>query len=163
MSDGDGSTFLVKASPVVSALYVNVSSFLWSAAPGQVFLTDALTVTNPSGGHVENLSDFDDLSSGLADSVDFVMSASNAAMAGDSSACGARHVYPPSLCPISLGQGLTVDTDTANHDDRAVVQLPPGSSTQIVLSYGPVAASLQPATVSAYFDDAQSTPVDLTP
>ena len=120
---------------------------------GQVFLTDALTVTNPSGGHVENLSDFDDLSSGLADSVDFVMSASNAAMAGDSSACGARHVYPPSLCPISLGQGLTVDTDTANHDDRAVVQLPPGSSTQIVLSYGPVAASLQPATVSAYFDD----------
>jgi len=163
VSEGDGSTLLVKASPVVSALYVNVSSFLWSAAPGQVFLTDTLTVTNPSGGHVENLSDFDDVSSGLADDVDFVMSASNAAMAGDSSACGARQVYPPSLCPISLGQGLTVDTDTANHDGRAGVQLPAGSSTQITLSYGPVAATLQPATVSAYFDDGQSTPVDLTP
>ncbi len=153
----------MKATPVTSALYVNVNSFLWSAAPGQDFLTESLTVTNPPGGHVENLSDFDDVSSGLADDVDFVMSAANAATAGDSSACGVRPVYPPSLCPISLGQGLTVDSDSANHDGRPAAQLAPGSSTQITLSYGPVAATLQPATVTVYFDDGQSMPVDLTP
>ena len=163
VSDAGGSTFLVKAMPVTSALYVNVNSFLWSAAPGQDFLTDTLTVTNPSGGHVENLSDFDDVSSGLADDVDFVMGVASAATAGDSSACGLRPVYPPSLCPISLGQGLTVDTDSANPDGRPVAQLAPGSSTQITLSYGPVASTLQPATVTVYFDDGQSTPVDLTP
>ena len=153
----------MNATPVTSALYVNVNSFLWSAAPGQDFLTETLTVTNPSGGHAENLSDFDDVSSGLADDVDFVMSAANAATAGDSSACGVRQVYPPSLCPISLGQGLTVDTDSATHDDLPAAQLAAGSSTQITLSYGPVAATLQPATVSVYFDDGQSMPVDLTP
>jgi len=163
VSDGAGSTFLVNATPVTSALYVNVNSFLWSAAPGQDFLTATLTVTNPSGGHAENLSDFDNVSSGLADDVDFVMSAADAATAGDSSACGVRQVYPPSLCPISLGQGLTVDSDSANHDNRPATQLAPGSRTQITLSYGPVAATLQPATVTVYFDDGQSMPVDLTP
>ncbi len=142
--------------------YVNVDGFLYSAAPGQNFLADTLTVTNPPGGETEDLSDFDDLSSGLANDVDFVMSATDAAMLGFSSDCGVDSAYPPSLCPISLGQGLTVDTDSANHDDRSVVPLSPGASTQITLSYGPVIGTVKPSMVAVYFDNGRSMPVDLT-
>ena len=158
-----GSSFLVKASPVTSALYVDANSFLWSSAPGQDFLTATLTVTNASGTKAENLSDFDDLTSGLATDVDFVVNATDAATVGYAADCGVEARYPASLCPISLGQGLTVDSDSADHDDRSVVPLSARSSTQITLSYGPVMASLKPSTVAVYFDNGQSGPVDLTP
>jgi hypothetical protein len=163
VSDSSGSSFLVKASPVTSSLYVNVHSFLWSAAPGQDFLTDTLTVTNSSGSEMENLSGFDDLVSGLARNVDFVTSAPDAAAMGYSSTCGVNPLYPSSLCPVSLGAGLTVDSDSANHNAPSVVTLSPGSSAQIALSYGPVMASVKPTVVTVYFDNGQSKPVDLTP
>ena len=51
---------------MTSALYVDADSFLWSSAPGQNFLTATLTVTNASSTNIENVSDFDDLTSGLA-------------------------------------------------------------------------------------------------
>jgi hypothetical protein len=148
---------------MMSPPYVVVDTFLWSAAPAHEFLQETLTVTNPPGGAVQDLSDFDDLSSGLSKDVDFVMSAANAAISGYSSDCGADPAYPPSLCPISLGQGLTVDTDSANHEDRSVVPLSPGSSAQITLSYGPIMASVKPTMVAVYFDGGKSMPVDLTP
>ena len=66
VSDSGGSRFEVSATPVEASLAVNVDSFLWSAAPGQAFLIDTLTVKNPTAG-IETLSDFDDLTSGLAD------------------------------------------------------------------------------------------------
>ena len=91
------------------------------------------------------------------------MSAAKAAAVGYSSDCGVEPRYSPSLCPISLGQGLTVDSDSADHDDRSVVPLPPGASTQITLSYGPVLAGFEPTLVAVYFDNGQSPPVDLTP
>ena len=162
VSDSRGSTFEVSASPVTAALAVNVNSFLWSAAPGQDFLVDTLTVKNATAG-VETLSDFDDLTSGLADDVAFVMSASNAAPLGYSSDCGIDPVYAASLCTISFGQGLTVDTDSADHDDRTAVTLSSGSTAQITLSYGPVLASVMPSMVSVYFDGGIPVPTDLTP
>ncbi len=148
---------------MTSVLYVDANSFLWSSAPGQVFLTATLTVTNASGTKAENLSDFDDLTSGLASDVDFVVSASDAATVGYASDCGIDARYPASLCPISLGQGLTVDSDSADHADRSVVPLSPRSSTQITLSYGPVLASFKPSMVAVYFDNGRAPPVDLTP
>ncbi len=148
---------------MTSVLYVDANTFLWSSAPGQEFLTATLTVTNASSANIENLSDFDDLTSGLARDVDFVVSATDAATIGYSSDCGVDPGYPSSLCPISFGQGLTVDSDSANHADRSEVPLPAGAGTQIVLSYGPVLASLRPSMVAVYFDTGESQPVDLTP
>jgi hypothetical protein len=110
----------------------------------------------------ESLSDFDDLESGLAADVQFAMSATNAAKLGYSSDCGVDPTFPPSLCPISFGQGLTVDSDSANHDDRSVVPIAPGASTQITLSYGPVLDDVSPNLVSVYFTDGQAPPVDLS-
>jgi len=163
VSDPSGSSFLVKVSPVSSVLYVDANSFLWSSAPGQDFLTATLTVTNTSNANVEDLSDFDDLTSGLSRDVDFVVSATDAATIGYSSDCGVDARYPPSLCPVSLGQGLTVDSDSADHDDHSTVPLSPGASAQIVLSYGPVPGTFKPSSVALYFDNGQSAPVDLTP
>jgi hypothetical protein len=162
VSDSGGSSFEVSASPVEASLVVNVNSFLWSAAPGQNFLVDTLTVKNPTAG-IETLSDFDDLTSGLAKDVAFVMNASNAAPLGYSSDCGIDPSYPPPLCTISFGQGLTVDDDSADHDNRSAVTLSPGSTAQITLSYGPVLASVAPTMVSVYFDGGVSAPTDLTP
>jgi hypothetical protein len=162
VSDSDGSTFEVSASPVAAALVVNVNSFLWSAAPGQNFLVDTLTVKNPTAG-IETLSDFDDLTSGLSKDVMFVMNASDAAPLGYSSDCGVDPAYPPPLCTISFGQGLTVDDDSADHDNRSAVMLSPGSTAQITLSYGPVLANVTPTMVSVYFDGGVSSPTDLTP
>jgi hypothetical protein len=163
VSDAGGSLFLVKASPVTSSLYVNLNAFLWSSAPGQDFLTDTLTVTNSSASHVENLSDFHDLASGLGPHVDFVVSATDAATMGYSADCGVNPSFPSSLCPISLGGGLTVDSDSASHNGSSAVTLSPGSSAQIALSYGPVMTSITAAKVALYFDNGQSKPVDLTP
>ena len=162
VSDSDRSTFEVSASHVEAALVVNVNSFLWSAAPGQSFLVDTLTVKNPTAG-IEALSDFDDLTSGLANDVMFVMNASKAAPLGYSSDCGIDPAYPPQLCTISFGQGLTVDNDSADHDNRSAVMLSPGSTAQITLSYGPVLSNVAPAMVSVYFDGGVSVPTDLTP
>jgi hypothetical protein len=162
VSDSGGSTFEVSASPVEASLVVNVNSFLWSAAPGQDFLVDTLTVKNPTGG-TETLSDFDDLTSGLAQDVTFVMNASIATPLGYSSDCGIDPSYPPPLCAISFGQGLTVDEDSVDHDNRSAVTLSPGSTAQITLSYGPVLASVAPAMVSVYFEGGVSVPTDLTP
>jgi hypothetical protein len=139
-----------------------VDSFLWSAAPGQTFLVDTLTVKNATAG-IETLSDFDDLTSGLADNVAFVMNAANAASLGYSSDCGVDPAYPPPLCTISFGQGLTVDDDSADHDDRSAVMLSPGSTAHVTLSYGPVLANVLPTTVSVYFDGGVTVPTDLTP
>ena len=91
------------------------------------------------------------------------MSASNAAALGYSADCGIDPAYPPSLCPISYGQGLTVDADSADHDNRGAVMLLPGSTAQITLSYGPVLDSVTPTMVSVYFDGGTSAPSDLTP
>ncbi len=162
VSDGTGARFVVKDTPLVLPPYATVDSFMWSSAPGQDFLVDTMTVTNPPGDTTESLTDFDDLESGLADDVQFVMSAANAAKLGYSSDCGVDPTFPPSLCPISLGQGLTVDSDSVNHDDRSVVSLAPGASTQITLSYGPVLDDVTPNLVSVYFDDGQAPPVDLS-
>jgi len=162
VTDSGGSTFEVSASPVEASLVVNVNSFLWSAAPGQSFLVDTLTVKNPTG-RTETLSDFDDLTSGLAQDVMFVMNGSNAAPLGYSSDCGIDPSYPPPLCTISFGQGLTVDDDSADHDNRSAVTLAPGSTAQITLSYGPVLATVAPGMVSVYFDGGVSAPADLTP
>lgn len=162
VSDSGGSTFEVSASPVEAAIVVNVNSFLWSAAPGQTFLVDTLAVKNATAG-IESLSDFDDLTSGLAKDVSFVMSANSAAPLGYSSDCGIDPAYPPPQCTISFGQGLTVDNDSADHDNRSAVMLPPGSTAQITLSYGPVLASVAPTKVSVYFDGGVSVPTDLTP
>ena len=162
VSDSEGSTFVVSASPVEATPVVNVNSFLWSAAPGQNFLVDTLTVKNATA-EVETLSDFDDLTSGLANDVTFVMNASNATLLGYSSDCGIDAAYPPPLCTISFGQGLTVDDDSADHDNRSTVVLSPGSTAQITLSYGPVLASVTSMMVSVYFDGGVSPPTDLTP
>jgi hypothetical protein len=162
VSDSDGSTFEVSASHVEAALVVNVNTFLWSAAPGQSFLVDTLSVKNPTAGS-ETLSDFDDLTSGLAKDVMFVMNASNAAPLGYSADCGTDPAYPPPLCTISFGQGLTVDDDSADHDNRSAVVLTPGSTARITLSYGPVLANVTPTMVSVYFDGGVSAPTDLTP
>jgi hypothetical protein len=162
VSDGTGARFVVQAAPMVLPPYATVDTFMWSAAPGQDFLVDTLTVTNPPGQTAESLTDFDDLESGLADDVQFVMSAANAAQLGYSSDCGVDPTFPSSLCPISFGQGLTVDGDSANHDDRSVVSLAPGAKTQITLSYGPVLDDVAPNLVSVYFDDGQGPPVDLS-
>jgi len=162
VSDGAGARFVVNASPVEVSIAVTVNSFLWSAAPGQDFLVDNLTVKNPTAG-VETLSDFDDLTSGLADDVAFAMSASDAASLGYSSDCAVDSAYPGSLCPISFGQGLTVDSDSADHDDRSAVVLSPGSTAQITLSYGPVLASVTPPMISVYFDGGISAPTMLSP
>ena len=150
------------ALPVEATPVINVNSFVWSAAPGQYFLVDTLTVKNPTAA-VETLSDFDDLTSGLADDVTFVMNASNAAPLGYSSDCGIDTAYPPPLCPISFGQGLTVDNDSADHDNRSAVVLSPGSSAQLTLSYGPVLTNVTSTMVSVYFDGGVPPPTDLTP
>jgi hypothetical protein len=162
VSSGDGSTFEVSASPVTAALVVIVNSFLWSAAPGQDFLVDSLTVKNPTAGF-ETLSDFDDLTSGLSDDVAFVMSATDAAPLGYASDCGIDPAYLGPLCPISFGQGLTVDADSADHGGSSAAVLSPGSTAQITLSYGPVLASVMPTMVSVYFDGGVAAPTDLTP
>ena len=138
VSDVRGSTFDVSASPVIVTIAITVNSFVLSAAPGQQFLADTLTIKNPTGA-AEPLSDFDDLTSGLADDVSFVMSSTNAASLGYLSDCGIDPVYPTAVCPISYGQGLTVDSDSVDHDDGAAsLALAPGDSAQITLSYGPV-------------------------
>jgi hypothetical protein len=162
VSDRSGSTFEVSATPVAAPLAVSVNSFLWSAAPGQAFLIDALSVKNPTAA-AETLSDFDDLTSGLAPDVMFVMNASNAAALGYSADCGIDPAYPSTLCTISFGQGLTVDVDSADHENRTAVMLPAGSTAQITLSYGPVLDNVAPAMVSVYFDGRTSAPSNLTP
>jgi hypothetical protein len=162
VSDGEGSTFEVSASPVEATPVINVNSFVWSAAPGQDFLVDTLTVKNLTA-QVEPLADFDDLTSGLADDVTFVMNTSNATPLGYSSDCGIDAAYPPPLCTISFGQGLTVDDDSADHDNRSAVVLPPASTAQITLSYGPVLDNVTATMVAAYFDGGVAPPTDLTP
>ncbi len=162
VSDATGATFLVATGPVMSAPYIDVGSFLWSAAPGQQFFRDTLTMTNSSRA-TENLSDVDDLTSGLAPDVQFVMSSADASKSGFSADCGIAPGYPSSLCPISVGQGVMVDADSANHKDRSVVLLTPGASAQVTLSYGPILSSVSPASVGMYFSSGQSMPVDLTP
>ena len=162
VSDVGGSRFEVSASPVVASIVVAVNSFQWSAAPGQEFLVDNLTVKNPTAG-VETLSDFDDLTSGLADDVAFVMSAADARPLGYSSDCGIDPAYPSSLCTISFGQGLTVESDSIDQANRSAVELPPGSTAQIAVSYGPVSDSVMAAKVSVYFDGGVPVPADLTP
>jgi hypothetical protein len=162
VSDSGRSTFEVSASPVEAASVINVHSFVWSSAPGQTFLVDTLTVKNPTA-QIETLSDFHDLTSGLAPDVTFVMNASNAASLGYSDDCGIDPAYPAPLCSISFGQGLTVDNDSADHDNRSPVVLSPGSTAQITLSYGPVLDSVTATVVSVYFDGGVSAPVDLTP
>lgn len=163
VSDSTGSTFDVSASPVIVTVAVTVNSFVWSAAPGQEFLADTLTVKNPTGT-VEPLSDFDDLTSGLASDVAFVMSSTNASSSGFLLDCGIDPLYPATVCPVSYGQGLTVDSDSADHDDgSASLSLAPGSTAQITLSYGPVLDSLTATMVSSYFDGGVGAPTDLTP
>ncbi|MGA2519737.1 MAG: hypothetical protein ABSG81_02835 [Acidimicrobiales bacterium] len=162
VSDSGGSTFAVTAAPVVVTIAVTTNSFLWSSAPGQTFLADDLTVKNV-GTAPEPLSDFDDLTSGLADDVSFVMSTANAASLGYSSDCGVDPVYGTSLCPITYGQGLTVDSDSADHDSRTPLVLAPGSSARLILSYGPVLTDVVPSAVSVYFDGGEPVPADLTP
>jgi hypothetical protein len=139
-----------------------VNSFLWSAAPGQYFLVDALSVKNPTV-LVESLVDFDDVTSGLADDVAFVMTATDADPLGYAPDCGIDPLYPAPSCTISYGQGLTVDSDSADHDNRSAVTLAPGATAQITLSYGPVPDAVAPAKVSVFFDGGTPTPVDLTP
>jgi hypothetical protein len=162
VTDAGGARFVVEATPVMSAPYIVANSFLWSAAPGQDFLRATVTVTNPSASEAESLSDFDDLASGLATDVDFVMSSSDATTSGYVLDCGVDPAYPTSLCPISFGQGVTVDSDSANPDDRSVVTLGPGASAQIIVSYGPILASVQPATVDVYFDGGSGAPVSVS-
>ena len=161
VSDSGGSVFEVSASPVVASLAITVNSFLWSAAPGQDFLVDNLIVANPTT-RVESLSEFDDLTSGLSQDVAFVLRATDAAPLGYSSECGVNPAYPGPLCTISFGQGLTVDSDSADHDSRSAVMLSPGATAQIALSYGPVLANVLPRMVSVYFDGGVPTPTDLT-
>jgi hypothetical protein len=162
VADSGGSTFDVSASSVTALPAVIVDSFLWSAAPGQDFLVDNLVVRNPTARD-ETLSDFDDLTSGLADDVAFVVSATDAAPLGYSLDCGVDLAYPRSLCTISFGQGPTVDSDSAARRDRSAAVLTPGSTAQITLSYGPVPAGLTPTTVSVYFAGGIAPPTDLTP
>ena len=161
VTDAAGSTFAVRAAPVVASIAVTTNTFLWSSAPGQTFLADDLTVRNPTTVP-EVVSDFDNLTSGLADDVSFVMSPADATADGYTSDCGIDPAYP-TLCPISFGEGLTVDSDSADHDDRSAVTLAPGSSTQLILSYGPVLTDVSPAKVSVYFDGGGQPPTDLTP
>ena len=163
VSDVGGSTFDVSASPVIVTIAITVNSFVLSAAPGQQFLVDTLTVKNPTAT-AEPLSDFDDLTSGLADDVSFVMSSANATSLGYHSDCGIDPVYPATVCPISYGQGLTVDSDSADHDDGAAsLALAPGQSAQITLSYGPVLDNVTSTVISNYFDGGAGAPTELTP
>ncbi len=138
-----------------------MDSFLWSAAPGQDFLVDNLTVKNPTTGS-ETLSDFDDLTSGLSGAIAFVVSATNASPLGYSSDCGVDLAYPRLLCAISFGQELTVDSDSADHPGSSGIVLSPGSTAQITLSYGPVPATVMPSMVSVYFDGGVAPPTELT-
>ena len=91
------------------------------------------------------------------------MNAPNASPLGYSADCGIDPAYPSPLCTISFGQGLTVDLDSADHDNRSAVMLSPGSTAQITLSYGPVLDNVAPTMVSVYFDGGVSAPTDLTP
>ena len=159
VSDGR-SSFVVTASPVSSSVIVTANSFLWSAAPGQDFLVDNLTVTNPTS-NPETLSDFDNLTSGLAANLDFVMSAANAGASGFSSDCEVHAGFPPGLCPISFAEGLTVDSNSVVRSSTATNTLAPGASAQIMVSYGPVSANVAPDAVSVYFHNGVSAPVGL--
>jgi hypothetical protein len=157
VSDGTGQ-FLVQASSLSALPYVIVHTYFWSSAPHQDFLVDTLTITNQSATDTEELTDFDDLSSGLSDDVSFVMNAAEADESGYAADCGVDPAFPPSLCPITYPQGLRVDSDSANHNDRSVVSLSPKSSAQVELSYGPVSADIQPSTISVYFNAGQALP-----
>ena len=158
VTDASGATFRVELAPMTSTPYVDADTFLWSAAPGQQFLRDIVTVTNPTTAP-ESLSAFDDLVSGHALDLEFTLSADNAATTGYSSDCGADADFPSSVCPFSFGQGVTVDLDSANHGDRSVVQFAPGASAQITVSYGPILMAVQPAMVGVYFDNGQAAAV----
>jgi len=161
VADTGGHHYLVKAAAVTVSVAVNVDGFLWSAAPGQYFLQDQVTVANPTGS-AEPLSGFDDIDTGLADDVAFVMDASTASADHDALACGVDAAFAPTLCPISYGQGVTVDSDSADHDDHVALTLAPGASARITYSYGPVLQAVVPSAVTATFTGG-TTPVELTP
>lgn len=145
---------------MTSTPYVDADTFLWSAAPGQQFLRDTLTVTNPSAT-AESLAAFDDLVSGHSTDLEFAMSAADAAATGYSSDCGADPDFPIAVCPITFGQGVTVDLDSANNGDRSAVELASDASAQITVSYGPILMDVQPAMVGVYFDSGHATAVSL--
>jgi hypothetical protein len=152
---------VLTASPISFTVAVTVNSFVWSAAPGQGFLVDSVTVENPTQ-NAESMSNLADLTSGLSTDLAFVVNASNAATLGYSSYCNLDPAYPPALCPISFGQGLTVDSGTANRANQTAGILQPGARVQISLSYGPVMSDVLPAVVSVYFHAGSSMAVDLT-
>jgi len=159
VSDGT-STFVVTAQPVASAIVVTANSFLWSAAPGQTFLVDNVTVQNPTS-NPEPLSGFDDPASGLATDLDFVMPATDAGASGFSSDCGADPGYPADVCPITFGEGLVVDSNSAAHAGTADETLAPGSSAQISVSYGPVSGTVPAGKVSLSFHHGATAPAAL--
>ena len=161
VADAGGDHYLVKAAAVTVSAAVNVDTFLWSAAPGQYFLSDQVTVANPTAVP-EPLAGFDDIATGLADDVAFVMDAPAASAVHDDADCGADAAFAPTLCPITYGQGLTVDSDSSDHDAHSPLVLAPGTSAQITYSYGPVLQALHPAAVTTYFTGGPA-PVDLTP
>ncbi len=159
VSDGT-STFVVSAQPVASAIVVTANSLLWSAAPGQAFLVDDVTVQNPTS-RPEPLSAFDDPASGLATDLDFVMPATDAAASGFSADCGADPGYPADVCPITFGEGLVVDSNSAAHAGTADETLAPGASAQISVSYGPVSGTVPAGKVSLSFHHGATAPVGL--
>ena len=161
VGDAAGDHFLVKAAAMSVSEAVNVDGFLWSAAPGQYFLVDQMTVANPTAAP-EPLTGFDDVDTGLADAVAFVLPAQAAAAVQDSADCGVDPAFAPTLCPLSYGQGVTVDSDSVDHDGHHLLTLAPGSSARITDSYGPVLQTVTASSVTPYFTGGAS-PVDLAP
>ena len=159
--DSTGGRFRLQASPVASAPTVTVDGQPRFAPPGQTYLVETLDVSAVPGQGPLSLAGFDNRDTGLSDDIVLVLDAPTAAAHGYGTDCGVDADFPPSQCPVTLGQGLTVDSNSVAHASDAGALLGADHAT-IVLSYGPVPAGFPVASLSVWFHSGSLAPTALT-
>ncbi len=162
VTDAAGAVFVATAAPVVAEVVVDVDGQPRFAPPQQAYLTETLHLALAPGQGPHSLSDFDDRTSGLANDIELVLDAPVAAARGYGAACGREAGYAPAQCPITLGQGLTVDSDSVA-DPSSPGALGPGTSAVVVVSYGPVPWSFPVGSLSVWFHAPPLLPRRLSP
>lgn len=150
--DASGARLTVSAQPVTGTPTVVVNGQDRFAPPGQIYLVETLTL-RPSSA------DFDDPDTGLAPDLELGLAPAQAAAHGYESVCGVEAGDPSSLCPVTLGQGLIVDSLGSAACPSSVAGT---SCSQLVVSYGPVPGSFPVSAVSVWFHAAPQPPQNLS-
>ncbi|HLX87833.1 MAG TPA: hypothetical protein VKR22_05210 [Acidimicrobiales bacterium] len=156
VTDANGPSFQITAQAVTGTVAINVDGQPRYAPPGYIYLVENLSVGGPTGGAVA-LGDFHDPDTGLSPSLELGLDPATAAAHGYGATCGVEPGDPPSLCPITLGQGLLFDSSASPACSSlgtvpvAATQAPTACPNTLVLSYGPVPGNFPLKAVSVWF------------